>query len=320
MADLQVRLITMVKLITTLHTFLLVFVTQGQLLSVEEPVRFLALGDSYTIGQSVSYKDRWPSQLADSLEELGYQVDTVAFISKTGWRTDDLAFGINQVQPDSNYNMVSLLIGVNNQYQGEPITRYTQEFPELLKRAIAFAGGVKERVFVVSIPDYMYTPTRNYFSNPDAVSRKLDEYNAIAEAYCDTLNIKYFNITPISRKGLNDPALVANDGLHPSGKQYGAWVDFILSQGIVTSGELTINDAKKSFLFFPNPATNTIIVEDQIIRWEILTSTGKVVLNGAEREINLEKTPSGSYLFRGYTDELNEVVTEKLSIKTQASY
>ncbi len=308
----------MIKLITTLHTFLLMFVTQAQVLSIEEPVRFLALGDSYTIGQSVSYKDRWPIQLADSLEKFGYQVDTVAFIARTGWRTDNLAFGINQVQPDSNYNLVSLLIGVNNQYQGEPITRYHDEFPELLKRAIAFAGGLKERVFVVSIPDYMYTPTRNFFPNPDAVSTKINEYNRIAEAYCDTFEVKYFNITPISRKGLMEPDLVASDGLHPSGKQYRRWVDHIVSQGIVTSN--LVFEAKKNKVFYPNPAIDSIIIDEQIVSWEITSLSGKVILKGKEKQIELKKITSGNYLFRGYTNDSTKVFIEKLLIRMPASY
>lgn len=308
----QVLIIAMIKLLFTLNTFLFVFVTQAQLLLIEKPVRFLALGDSYTIGQSVSYKERWPTQLANSLQDLGYQVDTVTFIARTGWRTDDLKNGINNVKPDSNYNLVSLLIGVNNQYQGEPMSRYLKEFPELLRQAIDFAGGIKERVFVMSIPDYMYTPTRNYFPNPDAVSRKLDEYNAIAKAYCDTFQVKYFDITPISRQGLTDTELVAGDGLHPSGKQYGAWVDLILSKGIITASHFLAEKHKN--LFSPNPAVDTIVLSNEVEHWEIITQAGNVVIKGNEKSVDIKKITPGVYLFRGYSKSLNEVWTQKLLI------
>lgn len=308
----------MTKLFLTLHTFVFVFVTQAQLLSVEEPVRFLALGDSYTIGQSVTYEERWPTQLFDSLQALDYQVDTVAFVARTGWRTDDLKSGIENAQPDSNYNLVSLLIGVNNQYQGEPIERYLNEFPELLQQAINFAGGIKERVIVLSIPDYMYTPTRNFFPNPEAVSEKIDQYNAIAEAYCDTFDVNYFNITPISRQGLDDPDLVANDGLHPSGKQYGLWVDFILSQGIVTSNPLSTADKVRAF--YPNPATGTITISNQIVSWEIITTAGNVILKGNEKAIDIKQIMAGNYLFRGYTKDVHKVLVEKLLIRKLVSY
>ena len=301
--------------ILTLNALLVAVIVQAQTLLIEEPIRFLALGDSYTIGQSVTYEKRWPTQLFDSLAALDYEVDTVNFIAKTGWRTDNLKSWIDNIRPDSNYNLVSLLIGVNNQYQGEPISRYLTDFPELLQLAIDFAGGKKERVFVVTIPDYMYTPTRNFFPNPDAVSRKIDEYNAIAEAYCDTFEVKYFNITSISRQGLDDTELVADDGLHPSGKQYSAWVDLMLSNGIVTSNQFSIDEDKS--VFFPNPVRDTLLLGEDIDSWKIYSQTGRLILAGNEKTIDVKKITSGMYIFRGYGNDNREVISEKLLIKKQ---
>lgn len=190
------------------------------------PLRYLALGDSYTIGESVSENERWPVQLAKALTEKGTPVDTPKIIAVTGWRTDNLKNGINIAQLKGSYDMVSLLIGVNNQYQGKPADQYAIEFEDLLKEAIRFAGGKKEKVFVVSIPDYGYTPFGE--SKQESITQALDEFNAINHRITAENGVAYFNITDISRHGLEDPALVAKDGLHPSGKQYTLWVDRIL--------------------------------------------------------------------------------------------
>jgi lysophospholipase L1-like esterase len=191
----------------------------------KEKIRMLALGDSYTIGESVTEKQRWPVQLISQLRTNGYICDEATIIARTGWRTDDLKNAIHEKNPDSNYTLVSLLVGVNNQYQGKSAKSYAPEFEELLKMAIGFAGGDKTKVFVVSIPDYGFTPFGK--DKQQEITKEIDEYNHINKTITEKQGVKYFNITEISRQGFNDPELVAEDGLHPSGKMYGLWVDMI---------------------------------------------------------------------------------------------
>jgi lysophospholipase L1-like esterase len=194
-------------------------------IAMSQPVKYLALGDSYTIGESIPEKERWPVQLAEALRKKGKQVEQPKIIATTGWRTDNLQNAINIAKLKDEYGLVSLLIGVNNQYQEKPIAQFTKEFEELLNTAIKLAGGKKENVFVVSIPDYGYTPFGK--SKQEKISKELDEYNKLSKEITEKYKVKYFYITDISREGLEDPALVAEDGLHPSGKQYGEWVDLI---------------------------------------------------------------------------------------------
>lgn len=192
----------------------------------KDSLRYLALGDSYTIGESVLESERWPVQLAATLSQQGILVGQPKIIAVTGWRTDNLRNGINIAQLKEQYDLVSLLIGVNNQYQGKSVEEYKPEFEELLQTAIRLAGGKKENVFVVSIPDYGFTP----FGKPkkEQITTALDQFNAANKKITEQVGVTYINITDISRQGLEDPELVANDGLHPSGKQYTLWVDRIL--------------------------------------------------------------------------------------------
>lgn len=191
-----------------------------------EHIKFLALGDSYTIGESVSESERWPEQLATDLRSKGFQMEKPQIIATTGWRTDQLKQAIVEQNPGNGFGLVSLLIGVNNQYQKKPIEIYVREFEELLKIAIYCAGGRKEGVLVVSIPDYGYTPFGE--SRLPEVSRELDQYNSINRDFASRYGVPYFNITDISRRGLAEPDLVAADKLHPSGKMYRLWVAEIL--------------------------------------------------------------------------------------------
>ncbi|MFZ1807405.1 MAG: SGNH/GDSL hydrolase family protein [Cyclobacteriaceae bacterium] len=192
----------------------------------KQPKTYLALGDSYTIGESVAEGDRWPVQLAKALTEKGMPVEPPKIIAVTGWRTDNLKNGIDIAQIKEKYDLVSLLIGVNNQYQGKSAEDYATEYENLLKTAIQFAGGDKLNVFVVSIPDYGFTPFGA--PNQEKITKELDEFNAINKRITETYGITYVNITDISRKGLEDPELVAEDTLHPSGKQYTLWVQRIM--------------------------------------------------------------------------------------------
>jgi lysophospholipase L1-like esterase len=194
-----------------------------------EKIKFLALGDSYTIGESVTENERWPVQLAQTLTRNGVRCEPPHIIATTGWRTDDLKNAILAANVAKDYTLVSLLIGVNNQYQGKTAASYGPEFEELLMMAITFAGGDKSKVFVVSIPDYGYTPFGK--GKHEKISKEIDAFNEVNRSIASEQGVKYFNITDISRKGFEDPELVAADGLHPSGKQYRAWVKLI-SQGL----------------------------------------------------------------------------------------
>lgn len=208
---------------------------------ISEPVRFLALGDSYTIGERVSEQQRWPVQLINGLkQEYGIQDASVDIIARTGWTTGNLKEGIaRQLDTNKQYNLASLLIGVNNQYQGLSFNLYAPDFRELLEIAIEAVGGDTGKVFVVSIPDYAYTPS---FRNDERVTREINDYNAVNETIAKAYGVTYFNITPISRKGLENPDLVADDRLHPSGLQYAQWVSMMIPR---------IKVDAKSVTFFP---------------------------------------------------------------------
>ena len=189
-------------------------------------LRYLALGDSYTYGESVLEKERFPNQLVDSLAKQNVRIVSLRNIARTGWRTDDLQAGITAAGiADSTFDMVSLLIGVNNQYQNRSIEVYKMEFTELLNQAVKFAGGKKNRVVVVSIPDYAFTP---FGKSAVRISTEIDNFNAVNEQIAKEKSIAYVNITPISREGIREPLLVALDGLHPSGKQYARWVSAMM--------------------------------------------------------------------------------------------
>lgn len=197
--------------------------TQENPRSSKKSFRYLALGDSYTIGESVPSEQNYPHLLEKKLNQEGFNVKETKIIAQTGWRTDDLINAINNEELRGTYDVVTLLIGVNNQYQHKPIDQYKKEFRVLLQTAIKLANGKKERVFVVSIPDYGYTPFGK--EKQSEISKDIDLYNKINKAISAELAVKRFDITPISREGLKSKGLVAKDGLHPSGKMYQEWVD-----------------------------------------------------------------------------------------------
>lgn len=189
---------------------------------------YLALGDSYTIGQSVCETCRFPEQLRKKLGNLNPKnTYTSKIIATTGWTTTNLISAIKTENPASNYDLVTLLIGVNNQYQNKPFSIYENEFPELANKAIALARGDKSNVIVVSIPDYAFTPFGKQSSNPSKISSEIDNYNDFAQKYCLERNIEFVSITDITRQGLANPNLVATDGLHPSELAYSAFVERI---------------------------------------------------------------------------------------------
>jgi acyl-CoA thioesterase I len=233
-------------------------------------LRFLALGDSYTIGEGVAENERWPNQLKDSLTQRGLQMEAPLIIARTGWTTGELKAGIvaaalnspgdpegqdgqndsdtphsphgkdgqiapnNPGGPDGSerpFDLVSLLIGVNNQYRGPSrgftLDGYREEFAELLQMAIALAGGDRERVLVVSIPDYGVTPFVSP-ENKDRVGKEIDQYNAVNLEESQKAGVRYADITPISRMAVSQPELIAPDRLHPSGVMYSLWVEQII--------------------------------------------------------------------------------------------
>ena len=193
---------------------------------------YLALGDSYTIGTSVRAEFRWPTQLAAAIErDTDLRFGEVQYVAQNGWRTDDLRAGIERTTLRESYDLVSLLIGVNNQFQGRSVETYEPEFRELLDRAIALADGRTERVFVVSIPDYGFT--RFGESRGGGISEAIDAFNAAARAIAEAADVAFYDITPISRQGLDMPELVATDNLHPSGEQYRRWVDQVLLEPVI---------------------------------------------------------------------------------------
>lgn len=187
---------------------------------------FLALGDSYTIGEAVGESERWPMQLAALLKKDSIQLET-KIIATTGWTTDELQRGITMTEDlKKSYDLVSLLIGVNNQYRGYDEDQYEKEFKDLLHQAIELAGGNPHQVFVISIPDYGVTPfAKEKNLDPEKIAHELDSYNAIAEKIATLSDVHFFNITPDSRLAKDDTTLVASDGLHPSGKMYANWVE-----------------------------------------------------------------------------------------------
>ena len=189
-------------------------------------VRILALGDSYTIGEGVAEADRWPVRLAVMLRARGLNVAAPRIIARTGWTTDELSAGIDAARPDSTYDVVTLLIGVNNQYRGRSEEEYRAQFRALLERAIAFAGRRAARVVVVSIPDWGVTP---FAAGRDrsAIARAIDRFNAVNREETSRAGAQYADVTPVSRRAAGDASLSAGDGLHPSATMYAAWLDII---------------------------------------------------------------------------------------------
>ncbi|MHA4740924.1 SGNH/GDSL hydrolase family protein [Dyadobacter sp. MSC1_007] len=185
-------------------------------------LKYLALGDSYTIGQSVSVDERWPVKLAGDLEKTGKPVATPDIIAMTGWTTYNLLNALDQNKPSDKYDLVSLLIGVNNQYQGRSIEEYRTQFHELLLRSITYAAGEPKRVFVLSIPDWGVTPYGA--SDREKIALDIDRFNAVAKEECEKQKVLFIDITGISRQALNDPAMIATDQLHFSGIMYQLWV------------------------------------------------------------------------------------------------
>lgn len=199
-------------------------------------LRYLALGDSYTIGESVPAGDRWPVRLVALLRANGVDVAEPEIIARTGWTTDELMAGIDAAPPVGTYGIVSLLIGVNNQYRGRDTGEYRAEFRVLLARAVRYAGGAAGHVLVLSIPDWGVTPFAEG-KDSAAIGRAIDRFNAINREETARMGARYVDVTPVSRTAAQCPELIAADGLHPSGAMYAEWARLVLPAALAIAGK-----------------------------------------------------------------------------------
>ena len=193
-----------------------------QMTDQKKAYSYLALGDSYTIGQSVLASENFPNQTVQLMTQLGYKFKSPEIVATTGWTTDELQNNINNHIFTPPYDIVTLLIGVNNQYRGRAVDTYKPEFENLLKQAIQFAGGKADHVIVLSIPDWGVTPFAAG-RDRDQIAREIDEYNAANKLISENYKVNYIDITPWTREAANDFSLLAADGLHPSAKEYKRW-------------------------------------------------------------------------------------------------
>jgi lysophospholipase L1-like esterase len=191
--------------------------------------RFLALGDSYTIGEGVEAGERWPDQLIRGLRDRGMTIDAPHIVAKTGWTTEELASAIERSALRRPFDIVSLLVGVNDQYRGLGVAEYEARFSPLLGRALELAASDPRRLIVVSIPDWGATP----FAARDprgraAIATEIDRFNVVTRRLAVAAQAAYVDITRISRQAAHDSSLLAADGLHPSAAMYAQWVDLLL--------------------------------------------------------------------------------------------
>jgi lysophospholipase L1-like esterase len=183
----------------------------------------LSLGDSYTIGEGVVEAERWPMQMAQSLREQGIAIGEPKIVAKTGWTTDELKSAIDEESLLDQYDWVTLLVGVNNQYRGREVDSFREEFRELLQFAIRKAGNHAQRVIVLSIPDWGVTPFAEG-RDREEIARQIDLYNQVKKEETDLLGCHFIDITDITRQAVKDPKqLLAEDGLHPSSLMYAEW-------------------------------------------------------------------------------------------------
>jgi len=186
---------------------------------------YLALGDSYTIGEGVSEALRFPNLTVQMLRGQGVQIANPVYIATTGWTTQNLLNAINNNPPQAA-DIVTLLIGVNDQYQGVDTSVYRTRFVQLLKKAIFFAGGKTAHVFVLSIPDYSATLFVKE-EDKDRISKEIALFNMINQEETAKKGVSYTNITPLTKDAAFDPSLLAPDGLHYSGKEHQKWAELL---------------------------------------------------------------------------------------------
>lgn len=191
----------------------------------------LCLGDSYTIGQSVAEQDRFPEQTVAILKDKSIVFDKPHIIARTGWNTNSLINATKQQNLHQQFDFVTLLSGVNDQYQEIDTATYKKNFEIILQMAVQYAGGKKDHVIVLSIPDYGVTPfALNDDKSPKFISTEIDNFNAINKRIAAQYGVHYIDINPISKKAAADESLLANDGLHPSGKMYKLWAELLAGE------------------------------------------------------------------------------------------
>ena len=190
-------------------------------------MRYLALGDSYTIGEGVADHERWPDQLVQLLRERDVNVEDPHIIARTAWTTDELSDAIDSDKPRGKYDLVTLLVGVNDQYRSRPVQSFATEFELLLRRAKGFAGRRASRVIAISIPDWGATP---FAEGRDRarIARDVDAYNSRARELATATGTRWVDVTDITRRMQDSPALAAPDGLHPSGAMYRQWAELLM--------------------------------------------------------------------------------------------
>lgn len=294
----------------------------AQQVTLDHEVKMLALGDSYTIGASVDINERWPHQLINKLRAMGFVGGDPDYIAKSGWTTRDLIYGINSMlDEDKSYNLVSILIGVNNQYRRMPIDTYEPDLRKIIDLALGLVNQETSRLLILSIPDYAYTP---FGGGNTLVSSEIDEYNEIKRKVADEYQIAFIDITPISREGLLKPSLVASDGLHPSEVQYGQWVEAIIPM-IRFEGTLFNNAPQQlpdnDIWVYPNPTRSTLYIDTfkDISRICVFSTTGKIVsdlmLTTLPAKIDLSHLESGAYTLWIY--QVNEENVSRRTIIIQ---
>ncbi|NCU02376.1 MAG: SGNH/GDSL hydrolase family protein [Chitinophagaceae bacterium] len=190
--------------------------------NTQKTYTYLALGDSYTIGESVPENKNFPHQVVDLLRKEKLTIDEPAIVAKTGWTTDELQEQLSRTRLAVPFDFVTLLIGVNNQYRGRSEKEYAQQFEELLQQAMGYAGDKANHVIVLSIPDWGVTPFAKD-RDRNKIAKEIDAFNTINETIAKKYKVHYINITPFTREAANDKTLVAEDGLHPSAKDYARW-------------------------------------------------------------------------------------------------
>jgi lysophospholipase L1-like esterase len=205
-----------------MKSFLLIFI-----LAMKDPLQkntytYLALGDSYTIGEKVKNTENFPNQVVTLLREQEFDFKEPLIVAKTGWTTDELQEGIKKAKLQQHYDFVTLLIGVNNQYRDRTVADYIPQFESLLKKALKYADNNPRHVIVLSIPDWGVTPFAEGRDRKQ-IATQIDEYNAANKLLTGKYKVHYIDITPGTREAANDSELLAADGLHPSGKEYAKW-------------------------------------------------------------------------------------------------
>ena len=264
------------------------FASMAQYVRIDQEVNMLALGDSYTIGESVDTSGRWPHQLIDELRILGVSAIYPDYIATTGWTSKRLIQAMNyMIDEEKSYNLVSILIGVNNQYQGVSIASFEPDLRTIIHKALNVVEQDSSRIFMLSIPDYAYTP---FGGGNEKISEEIDAYNNIKRRVAGEYGIAFIDITPISREGLGNTALVASDGLHPSEIQYSRWVEAIIPRlriNLPLSSEDVRGWEGADVRVYPNPATSEVYIDaaEEISRISIFSATGSLVADQSIRAL-----------------------------------